>query len=109
MTDSNEFFREATLRICGSLQMERALHETLLFLREHMPADKMFLQFFDPGLKAMHTIAIVTPEGGEAVDLYVPFSDEALMQRVRDHKAGLQQMVLDKIDNWERNGPSLNR
>lgn len=36
-------------------------------------------------------------------------SDEALMQRVRDHKAGLQQMVLDKVDNWERNGPSFNR
>lgn len=36
-------------------------------------------------------------------------SDPELAQRVHDYKAGLQQMVLDKVDNWERNGPSFKR
>jgi 5-(carboxyamino)imidazole ribonucleotide mutase len=36
-------------------------------------------------------------------------SDPELAQRVRDYKAGLEKMVLGKVDNWERNGPSFNR
>lgn len=36
-------------------------------------------------------------------------SDPELGQRVRDYKAGLEQMVLSKVDNWERNGPSFSR
>jgi hypothetical protein len=42
--DLNEFFREATLRICGDLMLERALHSTLLYIREHLPADVLFVE-----------------------------------------------------------------
>jgi len=33
-------------------------------------------------------------------------ADHALAQRVRDYKQGLETMVLGKIADWERNGPS---
>lgn len=36
-------------------------------------------------------------------------SDDALAQRVRDYKAGLERMVLDKVSNWETEGPSFQR
>jgi hypothetical protein len=41
MIDENEFFRNATLKICGNLQMEQALHGTLLYLRKHIPIDTL--------------------------------------------------------------------
>jgi 5-(carboxyamino)imidazole ribonucleotide mutase len=36
-------------------------------------------------------------------------ADPALAQRVRELKAGLERLVLDKVENWERNGPSFSR
>jgi hypothetical protein len=37
--DEHEFFREATLRICGNLEIEEALFSSFQFLREVMPVD----------------------------------------------------------------------
>ncbi|MCP4599901.1 MAG: sigma-54-dependent Fis family transcriptional regulator [Proteobacteria bacterium] len=91
MIDENEFYRQATRRICGSLEFENALLESARFLRKEIPVDKMFLQFFDVGLKAMHTVAIATPEKGLAVDLLVPFSPEALQEMGQFEKEFLQQ------------------
>lgn len=34
-------------------------------------------------------------------------ADTALAQRVRELKAGLERMVLGKVDSWERNGPTF--
>jgi len=33
-------------------------------------------------------------------------ADPSLARRVREYKAGLEQMVLSKVDSWQRNGPS---
>ena len=52
MFDDNEFFREATLRICGNLTLEQALHSTLLYVREHVPVDLFYMQHYDPSLGA---------------------------------------------------------
>ncbi len=60
--NENEFFRQATLKICGNLEIEEALVSSLLFLRQEMPVDRMFLQFFEDGLNAMSTVAIATPQ-----------------------------------------------
>ena len=42
--DENEFFRNATLRICGNLEIEKALHSCLLYMQKVMPLDIMFLK-----------------------------------------------------------------
>ncbi|UCF89570.1 MAG: sigma 54-interacting transcriptional regulator, partial [bacterium] len=77
MIDKRDFFREATLRICGNIEVEKALYDSLVFLREEMPVDRMFLQFFDTGLNAMRIVAVATTGGGMAVDLLAPLSLEA--------------------------------
>ena len=33
-------------------------------------------------------------------------ADHALAQRVRDYKQGLEDMVLGKVDKWEKDGPT---
>jgi len=77
MVDGNEFFQKATLRICGNIEVEKALFESLLYLREEMPVDRMFLQFFDIGLNAMRIVATATREKGVAVDMIAPLSPRA--------------------------------
>ena len=62
MIDQNEFFREATLQLCGHLKFEDAMWASMRFLQEVMPVAKMMLQRIDPSLNAMRFIAVATPE-----------------------------------------------
>jgi len=82
--DQNEFFRQATLRICGNLEIEEAMFSTLQFLQHLMPVDWIAIEHYDKNLKAMKTIAIATQEKGRSVDLLTPLTDEA--QRLAEEK-----------------------
>jgi len=75
--DKNEFFREATLRICGDLEIEEALKSCLLFLQKVLPVDTMFLEYYDDNYSAMRTIAKATSSDCEKLDLLTPLSEEA--------------------------------
>jgi transcriptional regulator with GAF, ATPase, and Fis domain len=75
--DDNDFFREATMRICGSLEIEKALGSCLEFLRESLPLDRIILQRFDDSQNAMRTIAIATPTECLSVDYLTPLSEDA--------------------------------
>jgi hypothetical protein len=77
MINENEFFRQATLRICGNLEIEQAMTALLRYVSQVMPADRMFLQRFDRGLGAMRTIAHATKEEGRKLDLLTPLPPEA--------------------------------
>jgi formate hydrogenlyase transcriptional activator len=89
--DKNDFFRQATLRICGNLEIEEALLSSLNFLREEMPVDRMFLQFYEEGLNAMRTVAMATPMKGMTVDLLASLSSEAQKELRQFEKEYLQQ------------------
>jgi transcriptional regulator with GAF, ATPase, and Fis domain len=67
--DDKDFFHEATKRICGSLEIENALWQTLLYLRDFMPTDTIFLNVYDPGLGMIETIARADREGGQTISL----------------------------------------
>jgi len=75
--DDNNFFREATMRICGSLEIETALGSCLGFLRQFLPLDKMILQRYDELQNSMRTIAIASETECLAVDYLTPLSEEA--------------------------------
>ncbi len=75
--DKNEFFREATIRICGNLEIEQALHSTLKFIRGFIPIDIMLLEYFDSGKKVMRTVAKATIESGQKIDLVTHISEKA--------------------------------
>jgi transcriptional regulator with GAF, ATPase, and Fis domain len=83
MLDKNEFFRQATLRICGSLQIEEALFSSVQFLKEVMPVDMILLQFVVEDQTAYRTVAIADEKEGKAIDTVVPLSPEA--QQVLQH------------------------
>ena len=75
--ETSDFFREATLRICGNLDIEVALQSTLRFLQDYIPLDRLFLQYFDQNYGAMRTIAMATASECEKMDLLTPLSREA--------------------------------
>jgi transcriptional regulator with GAF, ATPase, and Fis domain len=101
MIDENEFFRNATFAICGNLQIEQAMRDIIVFLRNQMPVDRMFLQIFEPELGAMRTIAMATAEEGKQVNLITPLPEEARARIAANLKQPDDHIVV--IDSPEKN------
>ena len=59
MMDNNEFFRQVTITICGSLQIETALSRAFDCLSGFFPLDELFLDVLDANLGAIRRIAHV--------------------------------------------------
>jgi len=75
--EKSEFFREATLRICGDLEIENALHSLLLYLRNFMPVARMYLSYYDDTLQSTNIIAHADVQMSEKLDLVVPLPKDA--------------------------------
>ncbi len=80
ITDEKEFFREATLRICQSLDIEKALHSCLLYIRDFLPAGQMCFHVFHPEPGIVETVAHATAEGSRSLAVRTPLPDNALEQ-----------------------------
>ncbi len=61
--NTSAFFKEVTLRICGSLDIKEALSDTFAYLEAVMPVDAMALLYTDPKRKRMISIARMEREG----------------------------------------------
>jgi transcriptional regulator with GAF, ATPase, and Fis domain len=97
--DDNDFFREATLRICSSLEIEKALWQSLLFLQDYIPAEEAALLFFDPN-KGTVTLNVHADEaGGRLINLQAAYPPEirALLEDVNQ--------LQDFIDNRAEEHP----
>jgi len=70
--DENEFFKEVTLRICGSLDLEKALWHCFLYVREVIPADELSLTVYDLELGVLERVASATESGGTAYSDKIP-------------------------------------
>ena len=101
MIDDNKFFRDATLRICGTLEIEEAMSTCVRNLRESIPVDRMFLQLFEPDLGTIRTLATATAEGGKKTDLLTPLP-EPVRDRIRRH-AAIPPEATVVIDSEEEN------
>jgi formate hydrogenlyase transcriptional activator len=75
--NKNEFFREAALRICGNLEIEKALQTLIGFLQAFMPVAKMYLQHYDHEFHAMRSIAYADAANCSKLDLLTPLSKTA--------------------------------
>ena len=70
--DDNKFFREATLRICGNLEIDKALRECLFFIRDFIPADLMAFVIYIPVQEVFETIAVAKPDGCDTLPIKIP-------------------------------------
>jgi transcriptional regulator with GAF, ATPase, and Fis domain len=82
MIDENEFFREMTLRICGSLDINQALSQVFNYLQNHIPVDAMGLGYINSDATSIQVVAKVAQKensyiwAGEGDEIVLP--DEAI-------------------------------
>ncbi len=76
--DEKDFFREATLRICSSLDIRTAMQRCLEYLALIMPADWMCLNLYERGLGALRTIAVATSFQDVKIGTMSPLPREAM-------------------------------
>ena len=74
--DRNEFFRQATVRICGSLDIGKAMRLCFEYLANFLPLRSMHLRLYDPDLNVVETIASVTPDDEEDPGRVFPMPEE---------------------------------
>jgi formate hydrogenlyase transcriptional activator len=72
----SEFFQQATIRICGQLQIEKAMVECIKYINKFIPVDKMFIEIMVNDLGFMKMIARATAEEGEKVDIILQIDAE---------------------------------
>lgn len=77
MIDENDFFRQVTTRVCGSLDIKTALAKAFQYLQSVIPLNAMGLHLYEPELHAMRTVARVGPSGSFAVDKLTPLPEAA--------------------------------
>ncbi len=95
--DENEFFRKATLRMCGQLEIEEGLRACVEYVSRHIPADVIYLERYERDLGAIQLLARATPDCGEKMDGLIPLPEEArekMDQLTRAFKSGKLPPVL---------------
>ena len=84
--DENEFFREATMRICGSLDVETFLYESFMYIRDYLPADSVFLTHYRPGRGEHAALARASVDGSSLLNLTVSIPPDVRTFVVRPDK-----------------------
>lgn len=98
--DENYFFREATLRICGSLEIEKALRDCFMYIRDYIPADIMLIDVYDPLTGIGEIIAKADSSGGYLTSLksVVPEDTKQIIEEMRiNPKMRPEVLVADRI------------
>ncbi|HEJ82961.1 MAG TPA: sigma-54-dependent Fis family transcriptional regulator, partial [Desulfobacteraceae bacterium] len=79
-----EFFKEATIRICGSLDMEKALWNFLTYAGDFIPLDQITLNLFERDLGSIRVVAGATRDGGEKLNVIFPLTPESRSELAGD-------------------------
>jgi transcriptional regulator with GAF, ATPase, and Fis domain len=72
--EEHDFFREMTMRICSSLDIEVALERALEYLAKFIPVDAIFLHLYEQSLGAVRTIAEVKLSGSRGMEIITPLT-----------------------------------
>lgn len=80
--DRNEFFRQATIRICGSLNIKEAIKVFLDYIKDFIPVDRIDLNCFDSNLNVLKTVASAVKTFDEEIFEVIPMPDRDMKQRI---------------------------
>ncbi|MBU1056593.1 MAG: sigma 54-interacting transcriptional regulator [Proteobacteria bacterium] len=106
--DENIFFREATLRICGSLEIERALWDCFMYIRDYIPADIMLVDVYDTDTGIGETIAKADLNGGKLTSVKTIAQEDTkrIIEETRKKSDMLSKvLVADRIGDHPIMGP----
>jgi len=84
--DEREFFREATIRICGSLDVETFLYESFMYIRDYLPADSVVLTHYRAERSEHAALAKASAEGSTLLNLTISIPPDIRTFVVRPDK-----------------------
>ena len=87
--DEGVFFREATLRICSSLDIATALKRCFEYIRAFIPANGMTLHTLDPELNLLKFVASVGLD--QVNERVLPLPEKGRDKRASDFQAALSK------------------
>jgi hypothetical protein len=82
--DDNDFFKQATLLICSSLQIDTALHRCFNFISQSIPSDWITLNIFDPAVGGLRYIATADAKEERKMEKIIKLPE----QLIRDIESG---------------------
>lgn len=89
----NNFFKEATIRICSSLNLEKAMQSTLEYIGRYMPADSLLIALIKPHMGVSRTLVQTGPDGWPkrlgTVPLPGPIMDRLIREWETEPKCGI--------------------
>ena len=109
----DDFFYQATLRICGNLDIEAMLSDCLEFLKDVLPADAIALQVYDLSSGIFEDLAVVAAPGFKAGRMQLPLTPEAmaLIQDLESGELGHAENLINRPEEhpvgrlaWEATG-----
>ncbi len=71
----NEFFRQATRCLCGSLSINKALQDTFHYLEQFLPVDAVGLYLYDPVLNLVKRVARVSRDANDTIGRITPLPE----------------------------------
>lgn len=86
--DRNEFFRQSTLRICSSLDIDKALLSFMEYIRPIIPVSRIYISMFDPTTGVLSNLANVDHAGNKKNLPATPLSRAAIQELESARKAG---------------------
>jgi transcriptional regulator with GAF, ATPase, and Fis domain len=86
--DRNEFFRHATLRICSSLDIDKALLSFMDYIRPFIPVSRAHISLFDPATGILRNLANVDQAGNKKTLPPTPLPRAAIHELESALKAG---------------------
>lgn len=96
--DKNEFFRQATLKICSSLDIEKAISGLLQYIRLFMPAFKASLDLFEPNAGTLRSLVVADHKGEIRSYPHTQLPREAI-QELESYRSASGI----RISNWDEN------
>ncbi|MCK5783370.1 MAG: sigma 54-interacting transcriptional regulator [Desulfobacterales bacterium] len=91
--DKNDFFRQATVRICGSLNIDRSLKNCFDYLEQIIPMSVMYLHLFDPDHSVIRKISAVIKDTSEIFYDTIPIP-ESIKHRVFADWSNLKDAII---------------
>jgi len=104
--DEKQFFREATLRICGSLDVETFLWESFMYIRDFIPSDHVVLTHYDVDRGEHIALARASAAGSSLLNIAIAMpSDVRHFMERRDR----QTLVIDRAETHPTARPWLSQ
>ena len=84
------FFKEATLHICGSLDIEKAMQRCLMFIKDYIPASLITLHVYDHNTNLAEIIAYATPQESKLISIKFPYTSTVKEEMGKRQKKGME-------------------